>query len=154
MTQSLAGEMSSLIIRPYKPGIDLERCMMIWREASEAGHPFLGAAALDADAALVREQYMPAADIRVAEMERVVSGFIALLGSFIGGLFVDPSHHGRGIGRALVLDARSRLPNLEVEVYEENAGARAFYSRLGFVEMGRRAHDDQGRPWPLIALRL
>lgn len=144
----------SPVIRAYNSATDLDRCMVIWRKASEAGHPFLGAAALDADAILVRERYMPAADIQVAETEGAVSGFIALLGSFIGGLFVDPSQHGQGIGRALVLEARRLRPVLDVEVYEENADARAFYARLGFVETGRRERDDQDRPWPHIALRL
>ncbi len=50
----------SLAIRGYDPALDLDRCMEIWREASEAGHPFLGAAALDSDASVVREHYMPA----------------------------------------------------------------------------------------------
>jgi GNAT superfamily N-acetyltransferase len=144
----------SLAIRGYDPKLDLDRCMEIWRAASEAGHPFLGAAALDSDARTVREHYMPAADILVAETEGKASGFIALLGSFIGGLFVDPSQHGQGIGRALTLEARRRHPTLEVEVYEANAGARRFYAGLGFTEAGRRETDDQGRHWPLIALRL
>lgn len=143
-----------LTIRPYAPASDLDRCMTIWRKASEVGHPFLAPSMLDADAALVREKYMPAADILVAVIGGEVSGFIALLGSFIGGLFVDPSRHGQGIGKALVLEARRGQPILDVDVYEANADARAFYARLGFKKNGRRERDDQGRPLPLIALRL
>jgi ribosomal protein S18 acetylase RimI-like enzyme len=97
---------------------------------------------------------MPAAAIRVADADRRPVGFIALLDSFIGGLFVDPAAHGRGIGRLLVLDALAKHPCLHVEVYEANAGARTFYARLGFRETGRRETDDQGRPWPLLRLRL
>jgi len=143
-----------LLIRPYDPKSDLERCMTIWRTASEVAHPFLGASELDADATLVRDQYMPAANIHVAVSEGAVSGFIALLGSFIGGLFVDPALHGHGIGKALVLEARRCHPILDVEVYEANMDARAFYARLRFTESGRRERDDQGRTLPLIALRL
>jgi ribosomal protein S18 acetylase RimI-like enzyme len=154
MPELLEAANPPLVIRAYDAAIDLERCMRIWRSASEVGHPFLGAADFDADAVLVRDRYMPAAEIRVAETDGAASGFIALLGSFIGGLFVDPSQHGRGIGRALVLDARRHRPVLDVEVYAENAGARAFYERLGFVETGRRPRDDRDRPWPLVALRL
>ncbi|AZQ67628.1 GNAT family N-acetyltransferase [Silicimonas algicola] len=144
----------SLLIRPYDAAGDLERCMILWRRASEVGHPFLDAATLDADGSLVRERYMPAADIRVAETEGAVVGFIALLRSFIGGLFVDPSRHGQGIGRALVLDALRRHRALDVEVYEANNETRSFYARLGFAETGRRERDDQDRPLPLIAMRL
>ncbi len=143
-----------MLIRDYDPSRDLEPCLAIWRRGSEVGHPFIDASALDADAALVRERYMPAAAIRVAEAEGRQVGFIALLGSFIGGLFVDPAAHGRGIGRLLVLDALAKQPCLDVEVYETNVGARAFYARLGFRETGRRETDDQGRPWPLLRLRL
>ena len=154
MSDRLGLEERSLLIRPYDAVSDLEPCMIVWRRASETGHPFLDAATLDADAALVRDRYMPAADIHVAETEGAVVGFLALLGSFVGGLFVDPSRHGQGIGRALVLEARRRHPVLEVEVYEANAAARGFYARIGFVETGRRERDDQGRPLPLIAMRL
>ncbi len=142
-----------LRIRDYDPAHDLEPCLAIWRRASEVGHPFLGSAELDADAALVREQYMPAARVRVAAAEDRVLGFIALLDAFIGGLFVDPEMHAQGIGRALVHDAQPHHPTLDVEVYEANADARAFYARLGFIETGRRDFDDQGRPWPLLRFR-
>jgi ribosomal protein S18 acetylase RimI-like enzyme len=143
-----------VLIRDYDPSRDLDPCLAIWRQASEVGHAFLDAAALDADAVLVREHYMPAAAIRVAEAEERLVGFIALLDSLIGGLFVDPAAQSQGIGRALVLDALTDHLGLDVEVYEANTGARAFYARLGFRETGRRETDDQGRPLPLLRLRL
>lgn len=142
-----------MILRPYDPARDLEPCLALWRRASEAGHPFLDAATLDADGEVVRAHYMPAAEITVAEAAGRPVGFIALLGETVGGLFVDPAHHGRGAGRALVLDAAGRKGALDVEVYEANEGARAFYRALGFVETGRREADDMGRPLPLISLR-
>jgi GNAT superfamily N-acetyltransferase len=142
-----------MILRPYDPVRDLAPCLAIWRRASEAGHPFLDSATLDADGEIVRTQYMPAAEITVAEAADRAAGFIALLGGIVGGLFVDPAHHGRGIGRALIVDAARRKGPLDVEVYEANAGARAFYRALGFVETGRRETDDMGRALPLIAMR-
>jgi ribosomal protein S18 acetylase RimI-like enzyme len=142
-----------MMLRPYDPDSDLVPCLAIWRRASETGHPFLDAATLDADAEIVRAQYMPAAEITVAEAAGRAVGFIALLGGTVGGLFVDPAHHGRGAGRALVMDAARRKGALDVEVYAANAGARAFYRAVGFVETGRRETDDRGRPLPLIAMR-
>jgi len=139
-------------LRPYHEASDLERCMAIWRAASEAGHPFLDAASLDHDAALVRAEYMPAADITVAQRGGETVGFIALLADFIGGLFVDPARHRCGAGRALVMHAASRNPRLEVEVYAANVAARAFYAACGFAEAGRRERDDQGRPFALVRM--
>lgn len=139
-------------LRPFDIARDLDRCLAIWRAASEVGHPFLDAATLDADAAIVRTRYMPAAAIRVAESPGRVIGFIALLGDHVGGLFVDPAAHRTGAGRALVADALARKGRLTVEVYAANADARAFYAACGFTETGGRATDDQGRALPLVRM--
>ena len=141
-------------LRKYLSTHDLDRCMEIWREASEVAHPFLDAATLDADEVIIRKTYMPAAEIMVVEWDGQVVGFIALLGDLVGGLFVHPSGHRHGAGRALVADALTRKGRLEVEVYEDNAGARAFYTACGFVETGRRDTDDHGRELPLIRMAL
>jgi GNAT superfamily N-acetyltransferase len=141
-----------LTIRPYDGRRDADACLALWRRASEVGHPFLDAAMLDADAGLVRDLYLPAAEVRVAEADGVPVGFVALLGRLIGGLFVDPARHGQGIGRALVAHAAALRGPLEVEVYAANAGARAFYAACGFTPVGARPRDDQDRPLPLIRL--
>lgn len=141
-------------LRPYDAATDLDRCMVLWRAASEAGHPFLDAATLDADAVIVRETYMSAAEIVVADRDGVAVGFIALLGDTVGGLFVDPAAHRAGAGRALIGDALRRRGQLDVEVYEANSGARSFYRACGFVETARRETDDHGRPLPLIRMTL
>lgn len=141
-------------LRPYDARRDLNPCMVLWRAASEVGHPFLDAATLDADAIVVRDRYMPAAEITLAERDGSVIGFIALLGDLVGGLFVDPAAQRSGAGRALITDALRRKGRLEVEVYEANAGAGAFYAACGFAETGRRAIDDHGRALPLIRMTL
>ena len=127
--------------------------MDIWRRASGGGHPFLTDEQLAGDEVLVRDVYMPAADIWVAAEGETVTGFIALLEGFIGGLFVAPERQGKGMGRALVVHAADIRGALGVEVYEANDAAREFYARLGFTEAGRRESDDQGRPFPLISMR-
>jgi regulation of enolase protein 1 (concanavalin A-like superfamily)/GNAT superfamily N-acetyltransferase len=139
-------------LRPFDTARDLDRCLAIWRAASEVGHPFLDAATLDADATIVRTRYMPAAAITVAESAGRVVGFVALLGDHVGGLFVDPAAHRAGAGRALVADALARMGRLTVEVYAANTGARAFYAACGFTETGGRAMDDLGRALPLVRM--
>lgn len=139
-------------IRPYTPE-DAARLLAIWRAASEQAHFFFTAEQLDAQQRLVADVYLSNAEISVATLSGTPAGFIGLLGSFVGGLFVAPEVQGRGIGRALIGHAMSlRGPVLELEVYARNAGARAFYRRLGFRERGRRATDDNGLPFTLIRL--
>jgi ribosomal protein S18 acetylase RimI-like enzyme len=140
-----------MILRPCRPA-DIDAVMAIWRRASEAGHPFLPAAELDADADLVRTLYIPGAEITVAEEDGRILGFVALVGSFVGGLFVDPAAHRRGVGRRLMADAESRRGSLTLEVYMENPSARAFYSALGYREILCQITDDQGRPHRLVRM--
>lgn len=138
-------------LRHYCP-TDLENCMTIWTLASRAGHPFLSADDIAADAPLVRDTYMPMAEITVAQNGACIVGFIAMLGEFIGGLFVSPEQHRRGIGRALVLHAAKHREHITVEVYQANAQACDFYRSLGFVATSRRDEDDRGRPYPIVRM--
>jgi len=126
--------------------------MRIWRAASEVGHPFLTAADLDRQAAAVRDIYLPQAETWVLADGDRVQGFIGLLGSFVGGLFVDPACHRGGIGLALIEHAGKLKGALSVEVYEANSGARQFYRKAGFHETGRREFDDEDQPRPLIQM--
>ncbi|TWT29808.1 putative acetyltransferase [Thalassoglobus neptunius] len=66
-------------------------------------------------------------------------------GNEIGGLFVQPSHHGTGIGRALVDKPQSQNGTLEVEVFSKNSIGRRFYTRYGFVKMEEKLHEPTGQ---------
>jgi len=148
-------------IRAYD-GADTPVLLDIWRRASRVGHPFLSEADLAADLDKVRDVYLPMADTWVAVGravgdavgERRPLGFIGLLDNHVGGLFVDPLCHGRGLGTALIAHAAGRLGSLTVEVYARNHAALAFYRRCGFSAcVGRRDRDDGGRALDLVTLR-
>jgi putative acetyltransferase len=142
-----------LQIRPYDPATDQARVLDIWLVASRAGHPFLTEADLAAQRTLVRDVYVEPAETWVAIVDGRLDGFIGLLDSFIGGLFVDPQARRGGIGRALVQHAAAGKGTLTVEVYAANDAALAFSARLGFIPVGRREVDDEGRPLPLVQMR-
>ena len=143
----------TLLIRPYEPA-DLEPLSAIWFEASRRAHGFLGEARLREGRKLIEEVYLPQAENWVALRSDEPVGFIGLIDDFIGGLFVDPSAQGRGIGRALVARALRLKGRLELEVYAQNASARGFYERLGFQEILRRELNDEGLPFPNLRMRL
>jgi putative acetyltransferase len=139
--------------RPATPN-DLDRMFNIWLAAIEATHGFLS----EADGAfygrLVREDYLPHAQLDIAET--AADGVVAFMGlgeGKVDALFVDPSWHGQGIGRALLERALQRWPSLDVDVNEQNSPARAFYRKMGFREIGRSECDGCGKPYPLIHLR-
>ncbi|MDN7583534.1 acetyltransferase [Burkholderia orbicola] len=125
----------------------------IWRNAVDATHHFLS----DDDRRAIESEvvaFLPGAplDLAVDETDRPI-GFMLLDGSHMEALFVDPAHHGAGVGRRLVEEALKRHPNLSTDVNEQNEAAAGFYERLGFERYGRSERDGQGRPYPLIHLR-
>lgn len=141
-----------IMIRPSGP-YDGQRVVAIWAAAVDATHHFLSKedrAAIGAEVA----SFLPAAPLTLAvdEADRPL-GFMLLTDGHMDALFVDPAHHGQGVGRALLAHALARHPGLTTDVNEQNAGALAFYRSQGFVETGRSPTDDQGRAYPLIHLR-
>jgi putative acetyltransferase len=100
----------------------------------------------------IAEQFLPLAETSVFERDGVVVGFIALLGSEVGGIFVAPQYHGQGIGRALMDWARGRRDHLELDVFEANASGRAFYAAYGFGVVGERVDEATGQR--VLRLRL
>ena len=69
-------------------------------------------------------------------------------------LFVSPDHFGKGIGRKIVQHGIDNYGIKEVTVNEQNPSAVEFYKRMGFSAYKRTDCDEQGRPFPLIYMRL
>jgi putative acetyltransferase len=132
---------------------DLPALFRVWENAVRATHSFLPEEDLDFYARQVRDQYLPAHCFWVATgVDDEPLGFMGMTGSKIDALFVDPSCHGRGIGRALVDHAASLAGDLTVDVNEQNRGARSFYEKLGFRRIGRSDLDEAGQPYPILHL--
>lgn len=133
---------------------DVERIIGIWCEAVDATHEFLQA---DDRAAIEREvrDVFPSLDFLVAvdDVDCPI-GFMLLDDGVIEALFIEPARHRQGIGRALVNAALARHGRVSTTVNEQNRRAFGFYERLGFRSAGRMERDGQGRPYPLIRMRL
>jgi len=89
----------------------------------------------------------------------VIVGFIHAEGERIEPLHVAPSHHRRGLGRALLLhllDAlRAReIPSAIFNVFERNARAIAFYEALGAQRIGVETMTDAPVPYQDVVFRI
>ncbi|MFT5180977.1 MAG: putative acetyltransferase [Alphaproteobacteria bacterium] len=131
------------MIRKYQTE-DTDALVSVWREANALAHSFLKDDFVAQVAEDMRNIYLPNAETWVLEDNETPVGFIALVGDEIGGLFLDPSLHGRGFGKAMADHAVALHGPLCVEVFERNGIGRRFYDRYGFVETERYVHEGSG----------
>lgn len=69
-------------------------------------------------------------------------------------LFVAPEYRSSGIGRKMLTSGINIYGVTESAVNEDNPQARGFYEHMGFVTYQRNELDDQGRPYPILYMRL
>lgn len=132
---------SNSMIRKHTPK-DLDAIISIWHDASTLAHPFLETSFVEKVKKDMREIYVPGSETWVYEDGNSPVGFISMLGNEIGGLFVLPEHHSKGIGSQLVNFANTLHHELEVEVFEKNVIGRAFYDKYGFKQMKKYFHAE------------
>lgn len=127
----------------------------IWERSVRATHHFL------AESDIVRIQaYVPKAIQTVehlAAAEDSDGKTLALIGVREGRLemlFVDSSCRGRGIGSTLLDYALSHWDGSELTMNEQNPHAIAFCEHKGFAAYMRTDTDEEGKPFPLIYIRL
>jgi GNAT superfamily N-acetyltransferase len=86
-----------------------------------------------------------------------VVAFLAIAGSYIDRMFVDPAEWRKGWGRRLVLLAKTLHPDgLELHTHQQNRAARQLYEKHGFkaVKFGMSPPPESApdveyhwRPW-------
>ena len=130
-------------IRKYQES-DLSGVLSSWENASRFAHPIVSEGFLDEERHNIPNMYLPNTDTWVIEQDNQVIGFIALIGNEVGAIFVEPEFHGAGAGRQLMDKAKELNDDLEVQVFEDNAIGRKFYSKCGFQSMSERVCERTG----------
>jgi len=131
----------------------MRRLFEVWQTSVAATHDFVSEEDLAEIAVLVRESYLPTADLDVAvdEGDNAVA-FMGMTGNEIETLFVHGQTRGLGLGRLLVELALRRFSVIRTEVNEQNRQAVGFWKYMGFEEKARTEVDHQGRPYPLLQM--
>jgi putative acetyltransferase len=143
-----------MIIRRATPA-DCDILLDRWLQSVRATHTFVSAADIEAMTPHVRTYLSSDAELWVAcDDAGTAMGFMGVSEGKIDSMFLAPEFMGRGVGRQLVRHAQSQWPDLTVDVNEQNEGACRFYEACGFVLTGRSELDEQGRPYPLLHMRL
>lgn len=137
-----------------RPGdaADIPRLVVVWRSSVDATHDFVLPEHLDYYEERMGAEYLPGVDLTVAEIGGEVVGFSGIYDRELAMLFVDSEHRGKGVGSVLLKDAISRIPDLKLDVNEQNTQALGFYLKHGFRVAGRSPVDSAGKPYPLLHL--
>lgn len=69
-------------------------------------------------------------------------------------LFIKNNERGKGLGRRLLNYGIENYKINEVTVNEQNPAAKGFYEHMGFETYKRTKLDEQGRPYPLLYMKL
>ena len=132
----------------------IERLVAVWERSVRATHEFLSEAESAEIKPVVPQAVAGVETLVVAERDDEPVGFMGVQDGRLEMLFLDPEARGRGLGRQLLEHGISHLDVTELTVNEQNPQAVGFYEHLGFKTYRRTELDEEGRPYPLLYMRL
>lgn len=132
----------------------IDQLLHVWRKSVVASHTFLTSKDIDEI-----ENYVPMAlenipTLLVVEEQGAPLGFAGAEGNKLEMLFIDPDLRGKGIGKQIVQKLITNYQVAEVAVNEQNPLAKGFYEHMGFKVYKREPMDEQGKPFPILYMRL
>ena len=133
----------------------MEQLLEVWERSVRATHLFLSPEEISEIKPYVPQALREVPHLIVAwRGDGTPAGFLGIDGQKLEMLFLAPEERGKGLGRALVQYGAERFGIREVTVNEQNPQARGFYERMGFRVCQRSELDEQGRPYPILTMRL
>ena len=133
----------------------MDQLLEVWERSVRATHLFLSAGEIAEIKTYVPQALREVPNLIVAwEAEGIPVGFMGVDGQKLEMLFLAPEERGKGLGRELVQYGVERFGIREVTVNEQNPQALGFYERMGFRVCRRSELDEQGRPYPILTMRL
>lgn len=129
-------EIHNRSIRPYQDADEAD-VVGVWHRSGIAAYTYLPtwqAFSLDQAVWVFQNIIRPGSEIWVGALDERIVAYIAMKGSFIDRLYIDPSEWRRGWGTRFVQLAKQLSPGgLELFTHQENYAARALYERYGFI---------------------
>lgn len=118
--------------------------MAIWAAYVQKYHAFLSDEWMAETRKLMSTQYLQASEVHVYEHDDQIVGFVAMVDTYVGVLFVESEHEGKGFAKALLNKVNSLDSELVTSAYSKNQNGRSFYERHGFVFVKEELHDISG----------
>ena len=122
-------------IRPFRAADEAD-VAGVWHRSGLAAYTYLPtwqALTLETARTVFQEVILPKCAIWVGTRDERVAAYLAMNGSYIDRLYVDPSEWRQGWGTRFIRFAMQLSPDrLELHTHQENHAARALFERQGF----------------------
>lgn len=127
----------------------------VWEQSVKATHLFLSSYEIDEIKKYIPGELKKVENLVIAiDENKFPVGFMGVKNKKLEMLFISPKERGKGLGKQFIYYGIKKFLVNEVAVNEQNPKALGFYEHMGFKIYKRIDHDEQGRPYPLIYLKL
>ncbi len=133
----------------------IQKLLIVWESSVRATHQFLSNEEI-----LEIKKYVPEALNSISHLiietdeNRNPIAFMGIEDNKLEMLFVTSECRGKGIGKNMLLHGIEIYGINNLSVNEDNPQAKGFYEYMGFKVYGRNELDDQGKPYPVLYMKL
>lgn len=138
----------TIMIRQFDYLKDLEPVMKIWIETTIETHHFIDKSYWEENYNMVKEM-LQESTLYVFEENEEIKGFVGLIDTMIGGLFIKRESQSKGIGKCLLEYIKKEYQELTIQVYQKNKRGIRFYKRENFV-LVREQVDENTKEGELV----
>lgn len=133
----------------------IKELLEVWEDSVKATHLFLSS-----DDIKDIKEYVPEALKCVSHLVIIKNeshqpiAFMGIDNTKLEMLFIKNSERGKGLGKKLLNYGIEKYNINELTVNEQNLNAKGFYEYMGFQTYKRTEVDEQGKPYPILYMRL
>ncbi len=112
---------------------DLTQVLEIWLKTTIEAHPFIDPGYFLNNYQSFQEDHLLKSQSQVYEIDGKIVGFVSIKQDMVvTTINVDPDYRLNGIGEALMNHLLNKFQQVTVKCFLDNAGALAFFTKLGF----------------------
>ena len=127
----------------------------VWEKSVRATHLFLSDNEIKNIKTYVPQAIQEIAHLIVVENKsNVPVAFMGIDKHTLEMLFIAPEERGAGLGKRLIQYGVENYSIDKLAVNEQNPLAKGFYEHMGFRVYKRTDHDEQGKAYPLLYMKL
>lgn len=133
----------------------IKELLEVWEDSVKATHLFLSSDDIKDIKEYVPEALKCVSHLVIIENEsHQPIAFMGIDNTKLEMLFIKNSERGKGLGKKLLNYGIEKYNINELTVNEQNLNAKGFYEYMEFQTYKRTEVDEQGKPYPILYMRL